>query len=433
MESSRLKGFHKLPVEERQKLLAERFDLNEEEVSVLARSGALSLEAADRMIENAIGVIPVPLGLGVNLRIDGRDRLVLMAVEEPSVLAGLSNAAKRLRAGQGIVTETTDPVMIAQIQLLDVPDPQKAEKAILDAKREIVELADQSDTPLIDAGGGARDLEVRHLEPMGDDDPIGPMVVVHLLVDVRDAMGANAVNTMAEGLAGRLAELSGGRARLRILSNLADRRLVTAKGTVPIDQLSCFGRSGAEVAKGIEEASVFAERDPYRAATHNKGVMNGIDAVLLATGQDYRAVEAGAHSYASRIGRYTSLTKWRVRGDELTGEITLPMAVGTVGGVVGVHPTVKLAHKIMEIESASDLARVAASVGLTQNLGAIRALAVEGIQRGHMRLHARNLAVAAGAEPSEVDAVVDWMARQKRVDVTGARDGLAAVRSSAKK
>jgi hydroxymethylglutaryl-CoA reductase len=259
------------------------------------------------------------------------------------------------------------------------------------------------------------------------------MVVVHLLVDVRDAMGANAVNTMAEGLAGRLAELSGGRARLRILSNLADRRLVTAKGTVPIDQLSCFGRSGADVAKGIEEASVFAERDPYRAATHNKGVMNGIDAVLLATGQDYRAVEAGAHSYASRIGRYTSLTKWRVRGDELTGEITLPMAVGTVGGVVGVHPTVKLAHKIMEIESASDLARVAASVGLTQNLGAIRALAVEGIQRGHMRLHARNLAVAAGAEPSEVDAVVDWMARQKRVDVTGARDGLAAVRSSAKK
>jgi hydroxymethylglutaryl-CoA reductase len=433
MESSRLKGFHKLPVEERQKLLAERFDLNEEEVSVLARSGALSLEAADRMIENAIGVIPVPLGLGVNLRIDGRDRLVLMAVEEPSVLAGLSNAAKRLRAGQGIVTETTDPVMIAQIQLLDVPDPQKAEKAILDAKNEIVELADQSDTPLIDAGGGARDLEVRHLEPMGDDDPIGPMVVVHLLVDVRDAMGANAVNTMAEGLAGRLAELSGGRARLRILSNLADRRLVTAKGTVPIDQLSCFGRSGADVAKGIEEASVFAERDPYRAATHNKGVMNGIDAVLLATGQDYRAVEAGAHSYASRIGRYTSLTKWRVRGDELTGEITLPMAVGTVGGVVGVHPTVKLAHKIMEIESASDLARVAASVGLTQNLGAIRALAVEGIQRGHMRLHARNLAVAAGAEPSEVDAVVDWMARQKRVDVTGARDGLAAVRSSAKK
>jgi hydroxymethylglutaryl-CoA reductase len=279
--------------------------------------------------------------------------------------------------------------MIGQVQLVNVPDLEAAAAAVRGQRAAILEACNRIDPVLVDAGGGARDVEVRRLDPSGDDDPLGPMLVVHLLVDVRDAMGANAVNTMAEGVAGKLEELTGGRARLRILSNLADRRTVTARGRVPFAALAGDGFDGADVARGIEEASVFAERDPYRAATHNKGIMNGVDALLIAAGQDWRAVEAGAHAFAARGGRYGPLSRWRTGADHLQGEILLPLAVGTVGGAIRAHRGVQAAHRLLGVENARDLAEVAAAVGLAQNLAALRALAAEGIQAGHMKLHAR--------------------------------------------
>jgi hydroxymethylglutaryl-CoA reductase len=426
-KSSRLKGFHRLDPSARLEVLSAHCALEEQDRKVLSRSCALEIDAADKMIENAVGVLPLPLGVGVNLRVNDIDRLVMMALEEPSVIAGLSNAAKKLRKGGGVAVEVSEPLMIAQIQLLDVADLDAAEERIMAAKNEILERANEVDAPLVAAGGGARDLELRRLIPAGPDDPVGAMLIVHLVVDVRDAMGANAVNTMAERLAKRISELAGGRVRLRILSNLADRRLVTARGRVPFDALGSHGQSGEQVAQGIVEASAFAERDPYRAATHNKGIMNGIDALLLAAGQDFRAVEAGAHAYAARNGRYSALSRWRTKDASLVGELTMPMAVGTVGGVVRVHPTVKVALKVMKISTAADLAGLAVGVGLAQNLGALRALAVEGIQKGHMRLHARNLAMSMGATAEEVGAVVDWMTEHNKVNSAGAEAALEAV------
>ena len=318
--NSELKGFYRLPMAQRRARIAEIAGLTADELRVLTGDEGLCAEQANHMVENALGVIGVPLALCVNLQVNDRDWLVPMAVEEASVVAAASHAAKLLRAGGGIHTQVTPSNMIGQIQLLDVPDPTAAERAILEQRRELLQSATSLDPCLVKAGGGAIDLEVRHLPPLKSDDPLGPMVVVHLIVDVREAMGANTVNSMCEHLAPRLEQLSGGRARLRIVSNLADRRMVTAQGAVPLCALEGKGCSSPEeLARGIEEASIFAERDPYRAATHNKGIMNGVDAVLVAFGQDWRAVEAGAHAFAARDGRYTALSRWRLRDGALHG------------------------------------------------------------------------------------------------------------------
>lgn len=428
---SDLSGFHKLDPQGRLARLMAHGTLDESSQGVFLGEG-LELDAAARMVENVIGRHALPLGVCTNLRIDGRDRLVPMVVEEPSVVAAASHAAKLLRAGGGVRSEVTSPLMVGQLQVLDVPDAASAEARLVEARDHLLRRAGQQHQRLRAAGGGPVDLEVRHLPPLDADDPCGAMLVVHLVVDVRDAMGANAINSMCERLAPEVAELTGGRVRLRILSNLCDRRLVTVRGRVPFDVLDGRGtEDGEALARGIEEASVFAERDPYRAATHNKGVMNGVDAALVALGQDWRAVEAGAHAYAARAGRYTALARWRVRDDGLHGELTLPMAVGTVGGVLGVHPTVKAALRLAGVSGAADLGTLVASVGLAQNLGALRALAGEGIQRGHMRLHARNVAVSAGARGSEVGQVAERIAAQGHVGVDAARTVLAELRGVA--
>jgi hydroxymethylglutaryl-CoA reductase len=424
---SLLPGFYRLSLAERRALLAAR-GVPTDVLRSLGGDPGLGFEGANRMVENALGVLELPLGVCANLLVDGRDRLAPMAVEEPSVIAAASHAARLLRAGGGVTTQVTPPLMIGQVQLLDVPDLDGAARALLAARPALLARADAVDPPLVAAGGGARELAVRHLPPVEADDPVGPLLVVHLLVDVRDAMGANAVNTMCEALAPALERLTGGRARLRILSNLADRRTVVAEGRVPLTTLGAAGAAGgaaggADVARGIVEASVFAERDPYRAATHNKGILNGVDAVLVALGQDWRAVEAGAHAFAARDGRYTALARWRVRGEALHGRLELPMAVGVVGGVVRVHPTVQAALRLAEVTSAAELSALAAAVGLAQNLGALRALAAEGIQRGHMRLHARNVAAEVGARGDEVERVAQRLADGGRVS----RDAAAAV------
>jgi hydroxymethylglutaryl-CoA reductase len=426
MKTSELSGFHRLDLTDRRARVAELTGLSERDLEELSAEGGLSDEQANRMVENVLGVMGLPLGLCVNLRVDGRDCLVPMATEEPSVVAAASFAAKLLRAGGGVESEVSPPHMIGQIQLLDVPDPQKGEQAVLGARGELMALANSGHPSLVAAGGGALDLEINHLPPLGEDDPCGPMLVVHLVVDVRDAMGANAINSMCERIAPRIAELTGGRVGLRILSNLADRRTVTVRGAVPFAALEGRGcESPEKLAEGIVEASVFAERDPYRAATHNKGIMNGIDSVLLAFGQDWRAVEAGAHAFAARGGRYSALAHWRIKGDRLCGELTLPMAVGTVGGVAGVHPTVKVTRKLARIGAARELASIVAAVGLAQNLSAMRAMVAEGIQRGHMRLHARNVAAEAGAEGEEIEVVAAIIAERGSVSLQAARDAIA--------
>ena len=415
---SQLPGFYQLPIEKRRALLADRLRLSRDDVERLAGRRGLDERTADGMIENALGLFQLPLGACVNLRVDGADRIVPMAIEEPSVVAAASYAAKLLRTTGGVTTDATPALMIGQVQLLDVPHVQEATAAVLAARDALVARANDGHERLLAAGGGARDVEVRILPPAEQDDPVGTMLVVHLVVDVRDAMGANVVNAMCEAIAPDIQRLTGGRVRLRVLSNLTDRRLVTAVGRVAIEALRPrTGGDAAAVARGILEASVFAERDPYRAATHNKGIMNGVDAVLVAFGQDWRAVEAGAHAYAARDGRYTALARWRiVPGDDgedaLEGRLVLPLAVGTVGGAVRVHPTVQAALRLAQVAGAADLGRLAAAVGLAQNLGALRALADEGIQQGHMLLHRRKTAkppaaagppaIAADASPSAV-------------------------------
>jgi hydroxymethylglutaryl-CoA reductase len=425
MTSSELSGFYRLEVSDRRAQLAELTGLSDADVATLSADQGLSDEQANRMVENVLGVMGLPLGLCVNLRINGHDCLVPMAIEEPSVVAAASFACKLFRAAGGITTEVSPPHMIGQIQLLEVPDPDAAESALYAARDELIAEANAGHPQLVAAGGGAIDLEVHHLAPLGSDDPVGAMLVAHLVVDVCDAMGANAINTMCERIAPRVAELSRGRVGLRILSNLTDRRRVIARGSIPLSALAGRGKeSPEELARGIVEASVFAERDPYRAATHNKGIMNGVDSVLLAFGQDWRAVEAGAHAFAARHGRYTALARWRVRGEALHGELEIPMAVGTVGGVSGVHPTVKVTRKVACISAASELASIAAAIGLAQNLGALRALAAEGIQRGHMRLHARNVAAEAGATGDAIDEVAALLAERGTVSVAAAREAL---------
>jgi hydroxymethylglutaryl-CoA reductase len=403
-KSSRLAGFYRQSLAERVEQIARWADLTADEVAALR--GAMSLDRADQMIENVVGLHTLPLGIAVNFLVNGRDALVPMAIEEPSVVAGASYAAKLARAGGGFRASTTPPEMIGQIQVLDVADPESVRVDLLAAREDLLSLANETDPVIVNLGGGARDLEVRVL-----DTPVGPMLVVHLIFDCVDVMGANAVNTACEALAPKVEQITGGRVLLRILSNLADRRLARARCTVPVDALASDEFSGEVVARSIVEAWAFAAADPYRAATHNKGVMNGVDAVVLATGNDWRAVEAGAHAYAARSGRYTALSTWALDSEgNLTGDLEMPLALGIVGGATRVHPGAQVALKILGVQTARELAEIAVSVGLAQNLAALRALATEGIQRGHMRLHARQVAVAAGAREDEVDLIVQRMA-----------------------
>jgi hydroxymethylglutaryl-CoA reductase len=405
-KTSRIEGFYKLPLEERVKVVAKWADLTEEEVKTLLNFGNLPQDIAVRMIENVIGGMTYPFAVAVNFLINGRDYLVPMVIEEPSVVAAASNAAKMLRYGKGILAEAGPQEMIGQIHLVKVSAPQAKVARILENKKELLEYAAQQDPVLVKLGGGPRDLEVRIVETSK-----GPAIVVHLIVDVRDAMGANAVNTMVEAIAPLLEKITGGEARLRIISNHATRRTVRAWARTPAENVG-----GLEVARKIEDASILAEADPYRAVTHNKGIMNGIISVALATAQDHRAIEAGAHAYASRTGVYKPLSKWEVDEEGfLNGYLELPLQVGTVGGATRVHPVSKIALKILGVNTAKELAEVMAAVGLAQNLAALRALVTEGIQRGHMRLHARNLAIMAGATGDLVDRVVERMIRDGKI------------------
>jgi len=429
MSTSRIAGFYNLPLGERLDKLAESAGLSSDELAAFQTTG-LSADQADHMVENAVGTFGLPLGIGLNFVVNGREVLVPMAIEEPSVVAGASFMAKLARAGGGFTVITSAPEMIGQMQVLEVKDLMAASMELHEHKAELLAEADSIDPVLKKFGGGARDLEIRIIE----DSPIGPFLVVHLIYDVRDAMGANAVNTACEKLAPHIEQITGGRVHLRILSNLADRRLAKASCTVLLKELAFTNADGhtftcEQVRDGIIEAWAFATADPYRAATHNKGIMNGVDAVVIATGNDWRAIEAGAHAYAARDGRYTSLSTWGKDVDgNLTGELEVPMAVGIVGGATKVHPAAKAALKLMGVKTAAELAGIIASVGLAQNLAALRALATEGIQRGHMSLHARQVAIAAGATGDHIEKVAAQMVAEKVVRIDRAEEILKAMK-----
>jgi hydroxymethylglutaryl-CoA reductase len=412
-KTSEISGFYKLTPKERVQFVKKFAALTDEEVKLLQSTGSLRLDLADRMIENVVGAIPIPLGIGVNFLINGRDYLIPMAIDEPSVVAAAGYAAKMVRSKGGFFTSSTEPVMIGQIQAVDIDDPYGAKMAILAAKDKIIEKANEQDPMLVSVGGGARDLDVKVIEADS-----GPMVITELHVDCRDAMGANAVNTMAEAVAPLIERITHGRVYLRIISNLATKRLARAWTVVAKEDVG-----GEEVVDGIVEAYKFAAADPYRAATHNKGILNGIIAVVIATCNDHRAVEAGAHAYAARTGKYSPLTIWEKNRDgDLVGSIELPMAVGTIGGATKVHPIARIALKILGVKTANELGEVMAAVGLAQNLGALRALADEGIQRGHMSLHARNLAIMAGASGELVDLVAERMVEERKIRMDRAKE-----------
>ena len=403
---SRLANFRSLSPSERLTHLQDVLELADEDVALLRDAGALPLEIADGMIENVIGTFELPYAVASNFQINGRDVIVPLVVEEPSVVAAASFMAKLARDAGGFLTSSSLPLMRAQVQIVDIQDPLNARLSLLRRKAEIIELANRKDQLLNTLGGGCRDIEV-HSFPQS---PRGPMLVAHLIVDVRDAMGANTVNTMAEAVAPLMEEITGGKVRLRILSNLADLRLARAQIRIAPALLTTAAYKGEDVIEGILDAYNFAVVDPYRAATHNKGIMNGIDPLIVATGNDWRAVEAGAHAYACRDGHYGSLTTWEKDSQgHLVGTLEMPMPVGLVGGATKTHPLAQLSLRILKVSSAQELAEIAVAVGLAQNLGALRALATEGIQRGHMALHARNIALSAGARGEEVDWLVKRM------------------------
>lgn len=416
---SRIPGFYRLDAAARRRELADHFDLSAEEIRILEDAGALDLGVADKMVENCVGVFGLPLGLGLNFSINGRDYAIPMAIEEPSVIAAVSHMARLVRKAGGFEASADPSVMIAQIQVLEVRDPKEAQLRLLSHRAELLARADAVHPRMARRGGGARGLEVRVFGP-----PY-PMLVVHVLMDCADAMGANAANAVAEALAPRVAELAGGRSHLRILSNLADRRRARARCAIDESLLTLGGHPGDEVAEAIVDAWRFAAVDPYRAATHNKGIMNGIDAVAIATGNDWRGIEAGAHAFAARTGRYSPLSRWWREAGKLHGHLELPLSVGTVGGSTGVHPAVRVVHKLLRVGSARELAAVMAAVGLAQNLAALRALATEGIQRGHMRLHARSVALAAGAESERVDEIAARLVAAGAVKLDAAKELLA--------
>jgi hydroxymethylglutaryl-CoA reductase len=421
IKTSRLGGFYDLGIQERAQRVADLVGLEAEELAILTGSG-LDPERADQMIENVVGTHGLPLGIAANFVINGRDYLVPMAIEEPSVVAAASYMARIVRDSGGFGASSTEPVMIGQMQILDVADPWAARFDLLTQESRLLELANETDPMVVSLGGGARGIEVR----AWPDTPVGPMLVLHLLFDTRDAMGANTINTAAERLTPVVEQITGGRVHLRILSNLADRRLARAKCVIPPERLAFGDYSGERVVQGIVEAHVFASLDPYRATTHNKGIMNGIDAVALACGQDWRAIEAGAHAYAARSGVYRPLSTWtRDREGNLVGTLELPLAAGLVGGATRVHPGARVALKILGAQTARELSEVMAAVGLAQNLGALRALATEGIQRGHMTLHARQIALAAGASGDQVQALADRLVREGAIRLDRAQEILA--------
>ena len=415
-KTSQISGFYKLPPQERLKIIQQMTGLTDEEVAVLGNMGALKPEQVDRMVENVIGVMPVPVGVAVNFQVNGKDYLVPMAIEEPSVIAAASNAAKMARAAGGFTTSSTGPVMRGLIQVVGIKDPHSARFAVLSDKAKIMELCNAVDPILVKFGGGCKDVEacVRDVP----NKPGHTMLVVHLIVDCRDAMGANAVNTMAETVGPHIEKITGGKVYLRIISNLADKRLMRAKAIWSKDSIG-----GENVVDAIITAYEFALADPYRTATHNKGIMNGITAVTLATGNDTRAIEAGAHAYAAITGTYLPLTCYEKNANgDLVGTIELPMAVGLVGGATASHPTAKANVRILGVKTASELGEIMAAVGLAQNFAALRALATEGIQRGHMQLHSRNVAIQAGATGDLIDKVAEAMVKEKKVRADRAKE-----------
>jgi hydroxymethylglutaryl-CoA reductase len=423
---SRISGFYNLTLEERRAKLADSAKLALDDLAAFNLNGGISSESADHMIENAIGTFALPLGVGLNFMVNGRDVLVPMVIEEPSVVAGASFMAKLARAGGGFIATTTEPLMIGQMQVINIVNLEEARLKLYEHKAELLAEADSIDPILKKFGGGARDLEVRIME----DSPIGEFLVVHLIYDVRDAMGANAVNTACEKLAPRIESITGGHVHLRILSNLADRRLARVRCTIPIKELAFDTYKGEEVRDGIIAAYAFAAVDPYRAATHNKGIMNGVDAVVIATCNDWRAIEAGAHAYAARSGKYTSLSTWnRDREGNLIGTLEMPMAVGIIGGATKVHPAAQAAVKLTGVKTAGELAEIIVSVGLAQNMAALRALATEGIQRGHMSLHARQVAIAAGASGDMIEKVAAQMVAEKTVRIDKAEEILKTLKA----
>ncbi len=418
MPSSRIPGFYKMSVQERLEQVAKFADLSDEDRKLLLEKG-LPLDIADRMIENVIGTFELPLGIATNFLIDGKDYLIPMAIEEASVVAAASNAARMARDGGGFVTDYSGNIMIGQIQVVNIRDPYSGKFEVLRNREAIIEKANEQDPILVNLGGGCKDVEARVIETLK-----GEMLIVHLIVDVKDAMGANAVNTMAEAVAPMIERITGGKVYLRIISNLAVYRIARAKAVFKKEAIG-----GEEVVDGIMNAYAFAEADPFRCATHNKGIMNGISAVVIATGNDFRAVEAGAHSYAALRG-YKPLTTYEVNENgDLAGTIELPIAVGTIGGATKVNPLAKLSLKILGISTAEELARVMAAVGLAQNFAALRALATEGIQRGHMELHARNIAIMAGADKDEVDQVVEEMLKVGKIRMDTAKEILEKIRA----
>ena len=417
MTSSRVPGFYKLKMAERLRRLADALD---GDVKGLGESATLPLANADAMIENAVGVLGLPVGIGLNFLVNGEDVLVPMAVEEPSVIAAVSLAAKIAREGGGFTANADEPLMIGQVQVTELSNPEAARAAVLREKEQILAAANALHPQMKARGGGAKDVEARIIAVGAE-----MHLVVHLVVDTQDAMGANLINTMCEGTAPLIERLTGGRVRLRILSNLADLRLARASCRIPFEALADFGFSGAEVAHGIAEASRFADADPYRACTHNKGVMNGIDAVALATGNDWRAIEAGAHAYCARNGKYEPMTRWWVADGALHGSIEVPIQVGTVGGAVKANPLIPVLLRVMGNPGAQKLAGVMAAVGLAQNMAALRALGTVGIQKGHMALHARNLAVSAGAKGNAVEEVARALIAAGEIKLHRAQEILA--------
>src|SRR5215207_3750851 len=432
MTNSRISGFYNMTLDERRVTLEDAAasppgtDLPPQDLSPFI-TGGLSPEAADHMIENVIGLYSLPLGIALNFQVNGRDVLVPMTLEEPSVVAGASFMTKLARSGGGFTATTTDPLMIGQMQVINITNLHEAKLKLYELKAELLAEADSIDPILKKFGGGTRDLEVRVFE----ESPIGGFLVIHLIYDVRDAMGANAVNTACERLAPRVEAITGGKVHLRILSNLADRRIARARCTIPLKELAFDNFSGEEVRDGIIAAYAFAAVDPYRAATHNKGIMNGVDSVVIATGNDWRAIEAGAHAYAARSGKYTSLSTWNQDKDgNLVGTLETPMAVGIVGGATKVHPAAQASVKLMGVKTASELAQIIVSVGLAQNMAALRALATEGIQRGHMSLHARQVAIAAGASGELIEKVAAQMVAEKVVRIDRAEEILIEMKTS---
>ncbi|KXB08995.1 3-hydroxy-3-methylglutaryl-CoA reductase [candidate division MSBL1 archaeon SCGC-AAA382M17] len=412
-KSSRISGFYKLSPRERLEKVKEFSNLSKEEVEILREAGALKIEQGDKMIENVVSSLELPLGIAVNFLINEKDYLIPMATEESSVVAAASNAAKMARTKGGFKAESNPPHMIGQIQVTDLEDTKQAKKEIESKKEEILKLANQQDQMLIELGGGAKDLEVRKIETES-----GPMLIIHLIIDTRDAMGANIVNTMCEAVAPLIEEATNGRVFLRIISNLADKRIARAKAVFDKDKLG-----GEKAVEGILKAYHFAAADPYRGATHNKGIMNGIDAVALATGNDTRALEAGAHSYAALGGEYKPLTTWKKdEGGNLVGEIEIPISAGIIGGSTQINPIAKTCLKILSVDSSQELAEVMAAVGLAQNLAALRALSAEGIQKGHMRLHARNIASLVGAEDEILEEIAEQMVSEENISTDRAKE-----------